>query len=109
MNMVFLTYMFYVKQRITPSITATVLFSVTFVTLFEAPLTTSHYSKGFQGTFTFFRGFLILIITGMYALAYREEIIPPRDHLPAFIGKKSGTNSNVDEEKKGAESAEVIN
>ena len=93
MNMVCLTYMFYVTQKVQPSVTATFFFFVTYVSLFEAPLTTSHSSRAFQATFTFFRGILILLITGMYAREYSQEIVPARDQLPALL-QKYGTETD---------------
>jgi hypothetical protein len=85
MNVVCFIYMFFVKNCVKAAGASTILFFITFVSLFEAPLTTSHSSRGFQGTFTFLRCILILAITGIYALAYRQEIVPPRDHLPPGV------------------------
>ncbi|KAL5249494.1 hypothetical protein ACHWQZ_G018375 [Mnemiopsis leidyi] len=85
MNLICFIYMYFVKRCVRAAAASTLLFFITFVSLFEAPLTTSHSSRAFQATFTFFRGIFIVLIGGMYALAYRQEIVPPRDHLPPKV------------------------
>ncbi|KAL5249497.1 hypothetical protein ACHWQZ_G018376 [Mnemiopsis leidyi] len=97
MNMVSLTYMFYLHQQIKPAVTETLFFSFTFLALFEAPLTTSSSSRDYQATFTFFRGICILLISGMYAVVHRQEIVP----LPSFGfrdgPRKEGENGGTDQ------------
>lgn len=85
MNILCLVYMRLIKGRLAPALTSTLMFFFVFVSLFYAPLTTSFYSRAFQATFTFFRVIFIFVISALYAIAYREDIVPPRDHLPPML------------------------
>jgi len=85
MSLVFAVYMWFVKKSFLKT-TVSVLFAMfVFLALFQAPLSTSDSAKAFSATFAFFRVLVLLLIGFLYTIAYREDIIPPRGHLPAKI------------------------
>ena len=81
MTLMCFVYMFVVKKCVRAAAISTLLFFISFISFFEAPLTTSYYTRAFQATITFFRGLLILIITTKYAVEYKQEVAPQRDLL----------------------------
>ena len=82
-NVIFFTSMFFLKlNNFKAAASSTLLYFITYLSFFEAPLTTSYFTRAFQATITFFRGIFIIIIALIYAQLHKQEIAPPKDHFP---------------------------
>ena len=85
MTLLDLLYNYLLKNSLVHALVSTLFSFFVFITYFYAPLTSSDSSRAYQATFTFFRGLFLLLIMALYSLAYRQDIVPPRDHLPGPV------------------------